>query len=95
MIIISNISDHLLIMLDITVNETLKFNKEKQKFIEFCKYNEESLIHFKNELLDGNICDHLDISNNGNPNNNYNIFIQILQDCKNVHFPMKKVKFKK
>ena len=94
-IIISKISVHLPIIIDIQCNNNIYLQKDKSRYIEFCKFNEDSFIQFKNDLQSRNISNYLDKSNRGDPNGNYEMFIHIVQECNNIHFPTKRVKFKK
>ena len=51
--------------------------------------------NFVTELRNINITDSLNNNVNPNPSKNYDIFIKLLQDAKDKHLPVRKIKFNK
>ena len=59
------------------------------------KTDANSLENFIQELNDMNIYDQLLKPIDSSPHENYDIFMKLIQDAKNLHFPKKTVKFNK
>ena len=54
-----------------------------------------SLNNFATELRNMNMTDSLNNNVNANPSKNYDTFIKLLQDAKDKHLPVRKIKFNK
>ena len=92
-ILLNHISDHHFLF---TYIEKLSYIEKIPKFVEIEKTDANSLENFVQELLnDMNIYDQLLKPIDSNPHENYDIFMKLIQDAKNLHFPKKTVKFNK
>ena len=91
-IFINHISDHQAIF---TTTST-KFNSEMQdQYVTIQTNDDASLNNFVTELRNMNMTDCLNNNVNANPSKNYDIFIKLLQDAKDKHLPVRKIKFNK
>ena len=86
------ISDHQFLF---TYIEKLSYIEKVPKFVEIDKTDANSLENFIQELNDMNIYDQLLKPIDSSPHENYDIFMKLIQDDKNLHFPKKTVKFNK
>ena len=91
-ILLNHISDHQFIF---TYIEKLSYIEKVPKFVEIEKTDANSLENFIQELNDMNIYDQLLKPIDSSPHENYDIFMKLIQDVKNLHFPKKTVKFNK
>ena len=91
-IFINPISNHQAIF---TTTPT-KFSIEMQdQYVTIQTNDDASLNNFVTELRNMNITDSLNNNVNAIPSENYDIFIKILQDAKDKHLPVRKIKFNK
>ena len=91
-IFINHISDHQAIF---TTTST-KFSIEMQdQYVTIQTNDDASLNNFVTELRNMNITDSLNNNVNANPSKNYDTFIKLLQDAKDKHLPVRKIKFNK
>ena len=74
-ILINDISDHKMIF---TFQENNSYIEKVNKFIEIENYSELSMLNFIEELKSLNIYDQLNHTSNGNPNENYETFLCLL-----------------
>ena len=65
------------------------------KFIKICKQNDENILQYKEYLQGYNIMDQLDLSDNANPNSNYDTLDTLLISGRERFLPSKFVKFDK
>ena len=91
-IVLNHISDHQFFF---TYIEKLSYIEKVPKFVEIEKTGANSLENFIQELNDMNIYDQLLKPIDSSPHENYDIFMKLIQDAKNLHFPKKTVKFNK
>ena len=91
-ILLNHISDHQFFF---TYIEKLSYIEKVPKFVEIEKTDANSLENFIQELNDMNIYDQLLKPIDSSPHENYDIFMKLIQDAKNLHFPKKTVKFNK
>ena len=89
---LNHISDHQYLF---TYIEKLSYIEKVPKFVEIEKTDANLLENFIQELNDMNIYDHLLKPIDSSPHENYDIFMKLIQDAKNLHFPKKTVKFNK
>ena len=89
-ILLNHISDHQFLF---TYIEKLLYIEKVPKFIDIEKTDANSLENFIQELNDMNIYDQLLKPIDSCPHENYDIFMKLIQDAKNLHFPKKTVKF--
>ena len=89
-IFINHISDHQ----SIFTTTSTKFSIEMQDLYVTIQTNDDaSLNNFVTELRNMNITDSLNNNVNANPSKNYDTFIKLLQDAKDKHLPVRKIKF--
>ena len=91
-ILLNQISDHQFLF---TYIEKLSYIERVPKFIDIEKNDANSLENFIQELNDMNIYDQLLKPIDSSPHENYVIFMKLIQEAKNTHFPKKTVKFNK
>ena len=87
-----HISDHQFLF---TYIEKLSYIEKVPKFVDIEKIDANSLENFIQELNDMNIYDQLLKPIVSCPHENYDIFMKLIQDAKNLHFPKKTMKFNK
>lgn len=92
-ILTRKISDHLGYLLCLNEHKVLKPKPPPPKFVYINCNSADSMLKFKNSLVNANIMNILNPSDD--INTNYNNFSEILCKNKQVHIPHKKVKFKK
>ena len=85
-------TDHQMIF---TYHENISYMESNEKYITIEKKDETSIQNFIDELKSQNICDRLSKSLNGNPQDTYRLFSELLKYAREKHFPQKKVKFNK
>ena len=90
-ILCSAISDHLAAISVIGNIETKK--KTLPKHITFRKYDENSLIGFKDAIDTASILGNLDSSSRADPNTNYEIFHQEISNAFETNIPLRTVRF--
>jgi hypothetical protein len=91
-IIISQLSDHFPYFS--CLNQTIQSSKPpKYKYIQTC--NDEAMNNFIQAIGSIDFSNHLDNSEYANPNDNYEIFENLINKAKNEHLPYKKVKLRK
>ena len=91
-ILLNQISDHQFL---VTYIEKLSYIERVPIFIDIEKTDANSLENFIQELNDMNIYDQLLEPIDGSPHENYDVFMKLIQEAKNTHFPKKTVKFNK
>ena len=91
-ILLNHISDHQFLF---TYIEKLSYIEKVPKFVDIEKTDANSLENFIQELNDMNIYDQLLKPIDSCPHENYEIFMKLIQNAKNLHFPKKTVKFNK
>ena len=91
-ILLNQISDHQMVF---TLIENLSYVIRVPKFIEIEKNDPRSIHNFVNELEELNIYGKLKTSVNSDPEENYDIMLQLLSTAKENHLPKKMVKFNK
>ena len=89
-ILFNHISDH---QSRFTYIEKLSYIEKVSKFVEIEKTDANSLENCIQELNDMNIYDQLLKPIDSSPHENYDIFMKLIQDAKNLHFPKKIVRF--
>ena len=91
-ILIKKFSDHepYFICLDLIEKQ----RNVKDKYV-FKKYGKKELQSFVDEIRNTNIVSKLDMNENADPNNNYNVLENVIQSAKCKHMPRKQVKFNK
>ena len=91
-IFINHISDHQPIF---TITST-KFSIEMQdQYVTIQTNDDASLNNFVAELRNINITDSLNNNVNANPSKNYDTFLKLLQDAKDKHLSVRRIKFNK
>ena len=90
-VLITDISDHKMIF---TVHPNNLVKQKIDKFIEIEK-RDQSMDNFIDELASLNILDKLDKGQNIDPNNNYELFAQLLKYAREKHIPRVKVRYQK
>jgi len=91
-IILSNMSDHLPYF---TCLDYLKIKCCVTKYVKITIQNEKAQADLKTFLQQQQICSKLSTEPNGNPDHNYNILHEIVQNGMNLHMPSKVIKFHK
>ena len=91
-ILVNDISDHKLIFI---YEENNSYQDETIQFVDIEKRDELSIRNFIDELKSLNIYDQLNKDTNCNPNENYQIFSQLIELAREKHLPKKRVKFNK
>ena len=89
---LNHISDHQFLF---TYIEKLSYIEKVPKFVEIEKTDANLLENLIPELNDMNIYDQLLKPIDSSLHENYDIFMKLIQDAKNLHFPKKTVKFNK
>ena len=89
---LNHISDHQFLF---TYIEKLSYIEKVPKCVEIEKTDANSLENFIQELNDMNVYDQLLKPIDSSPHGNYDIFMKLIQDAKNLQFPKKTVKFNK
>ena len=87
-ILLNHISDHQFLF---TYIEKLSYIEKVPKFVEIEKFDVNSLENFIQELNDMNIYDQLLKPIDSSPHENYDIFMKLIQDAKNLHFQRKQL----
>ena len=91
-ILLTHLSDHQMVF---TYIEKLDYIEKIPKFIDIETKDERSIKNFIEELENLNINDQLKPLTDSNPNDNYEIFAQLLKYAKDKHLPKRTVKYKK
>ena len=91
-ILLNHLSDHQIIF---TYIEKLSYIEKLPKFITIEKNNAASVQSFIREMDALNICDELNQSIDGNPEENYEVFLKLIKDVKDKCLPKKVVKYNK
>ena len=91
-VLITDISDHKMIF---TVYPNNSLKQKIDKFIEIEKRDQLSMDNFIDELASLNIIDKLDKGPNIDPNNNYELFAQLIKYAREKHIPRVKVRYQK
>ena len=78
-----------------TVHPNNSVKQKIDKFIEIEKRNQLSMDNFIDELASLNILDKLDKGQNIDPNNNYELFAQLIKYARKQHIPRVKVRYQK
>ena len=91
-ILLNHLSDHQIIF---TYIEKLSYIEKLPKFITIEKNNAASVQNFIREMDALNICDELNQSIDGNPEENYEVFLKLIKDVKDKCLPKKVVKYNK
>ena len=91
-ILINHISDHQAIF---TITSTKCSIEMQDQYVTIQTNDDASLNNFVTELRNMNITDSLNNNVNANPSQNYDKFIKLLQEAKNKHLPVRKIKFNK
>jgi len=91
-IILSNISDHLPYF---TCLNILSQEKSSPKFVTYRIQNEKAITEFRNYLKEQQIHTKLNNGPDANPDSNYNILHEIIQNGMNKYMPLKTRKFNK
>jgi hypothetical protein len=89
-IILSNISDHLMPFVCIDLQQTYK---APPKRVSYQKCDPDSVDKFKKAINDIDFSLHISTSPNCNPDENFNIFKKLIDDCISKHLPFRTVKF--
>ena len=91
-ILIKQFSDHQPYFLFI---ETVPAKKFPRKLVKIHLQNEKAMSYFANEIINSNIMEKLDQNPLSNPNNNYNILMDVLENANVKHMPYQLVTFNK
>ena len=91
-VLITDISDHKMIF---TVHPNNSVKQKIDKFIEIKKRDQLSMDNFIDELASLNILDKLNKRQNIDPNNNYELFAQLIKSAREKHIPRVKVRYQK
>ena len=91
-VLITDISDHKMIF---TVHPNNSVKQKIDKFIEIEKRDQLSMDNFIDELASLNILDKLDKGQNIDPNNNYELFAQLIKYTREKHISRVKVRYQK
>ena len=91
-ILLNHLSDHQIIF---TYIEKLSYIEKLPNFITIEKNNVASVQNFIREMDALNICDELNQSIDGNPKENYEVFLKLIKDVKDKCLPKKVVKYSK
>ena len=92
-ILISRLSDHLPYFL--SFDEMTIKPKQMPKCIETRHYGEQNILKLRETIHAESICDKLDLSDNADPNNNYEILENTITDAMSKHIPIKTVRYNK
>ena len=88
----NHLSDHQIIF---TYIEKLSYIEKQPKFIKIKKNNAVSVQNFNREIEALNICDELNQSIDGNPEENCEVFLKLIMNVKDKCLPKKVVKYTK
>ena len=94
-ILISGISDHFPYCLSIRNTCTHKIKIKSSKFVYINRLNDDNLAKFKAEVQSQDLESQISHNTSSDPNKNYEIIQNIIQDAKDKHISRKKVKYKK
>ena len=91
-LLINDLSDHKIFF---TFHKNKSYLEKVNKFIEVETRDARSINNFVNELKDLNIYDQLDKQLTNDPNANYELFNDLLNNARAKHLPKKRVKYQK
>ena len=91
-VILEKLSDH---QPYFTVLNNISLKDPPPKFVRVITKDKASIDNFNQAIMNSDKLNHLDTNPKQNPNINYNILHQTVQEAKNVHLPEKMVKFDK